>query len=563
MRLKTFAIDNYRSIKSAALNNLEGQTVLIGKNNEGKSNILRALNLAMATMHGYAGIAMHQRRLEILNHREQQFDWERDYPASLKNRYSRQNSTRFHLLFEFNEADKLAFAAEFKLKAPNTLQVSLFMYEGKGAGIVIFRDARELKSLAKKHMQTFKFILQRIHFNYIPAIRTEDLITDIIENMLSLHMENLRSNPEYVEAQNKLAELEKPVLEELAATIQAPLTEFLPDIKEVNISVSSRMRNFITPNDISLLINDGTKTSITQKGDGIKSLAAIALLKENRDRGSNGIVAIEEPESHLHPGAIHTLRDVISELGQNHQVIISSHNPLFVDRNNIGSNIIVDSGDAIPAKSIAQIRKTLGTRISDNLVSSKFALVVEGECDKRILEAILKAADPKLATAFMDRTIATHVLGGVSHLTQRLQSLQNEIFRSIAYLDNDEDGRRSSEQAKRYALIDNKSSFFSICNGMPNSELEDCINQEVYKDAIAEIYGVKLTGKLFQARTRKWTERVKSCFLSQGRAWNTDIEREVKILVTRAVEAAPETALNPHKAGSIEALNKFLLDLLK
>ena len=45
MKIKSFTITNYRSIKKAyniPLN--EDMTILIGKNNEGKSNILRALS---------------------------------------------------------------------------------------------------------------------------------------------------------------------------------------------------------------------------------------------------------------------------------------------------------------------------------------------------------------------------------------------------------------------------------------------------------------------------------------------------------------------------------------
>ncbi|MGH8336206.1 MAG: AAA family ATPase, partial [Gammaproteobacteria bacterium] len=43
--------------------------------------------------------------------------------------------------------------------------------------------------------------------------------------------------------------------------------------------------------------------------------------------GRNLVIAIEEPESHLHPRAIHEFKEVILELAQKHQVLLTSHNP--------------------------------------------------------------------------------------------------------------------------------------------------------------------------------------------------------------------------------------------
>ena len=47
MQLVNFSVTNYRSITKAHKINLQNITVLVGRNNEGKSNILMALNVAM------------------------------------------------------------------------------------------------------------------------------------------------------------------------------------------------------------------------------------------------------------------------------------------------------------------------------------------------------------------------------------------------------------------------------------------------------------------------------------------------------------------------------------
>ena len=79
------------------------------------------------------------------------------------------------------------------------------------------------------------------------------------------------------------------------------------------------------------------------------------------------ILAIEEPESHLHPSAIHQLRAVLADIASKHQVIMTTHCPLFVDRTSIKSNIIVHKNKAVPAKDVKEIRDILGVRASNNL----------------------------------------------------------------------------------------------------------------------------------------------------------------------------------------------------
>ncbi len=55
MKLNKFSVRNYRSIASQSDINLKSFNVLLGKNNEGKSNLLKALNIAMETLlkHGH------------------------------------------------------------------------------------------------------------------------------------------------------------------------------------------------------------------------------------------------------------------------------------------------------------------------------------------------------------------------------------------------------------------------------------------------------------------------------------------------------------------------------
>jgi len=133
----------------------------------------------------------------------------------------------------------------------------------------------------------------------------------------------------------------------------------LPSITNVSVTIPDDSRRSSFRNEFEIIIDDGTPTSLFYKGDGVKSLAALGLLKNRGSSVGASIIAIEEPESHLHPAAIHQLNEVIMTLGENNQVVLTTHNPLFVDRSDIRSNVIVNSGKAVPAKNIGQIRDLL------------------------------------------------------------------------------------------------------------------------------------------------------------------------------------------------------------
>lgn len=81
MKLITFSVKNYRSITTAHKISMNNYTVLVGKNNEGKSNILKALKLSMEVLihHSHRNI---RSRLKTYC----DYNWDRDFPVQFQNR---------------------------------------------------------------------------------------------------------------------------------------------------------------------------------------------------------------------------------------------------------------------------------------------------------------------------------------------------------------------------------------------------------------------------------------------------------------------------------------------
>ncbi len=131
--------------------------------------------------------------------------------------------------------------------------------------------------------------------------------------------------------------------------------------------------------------------------------------------------------------------------------------------------------------------------------------------------------------------------------------LKNSLCLTHTLLDNDESGRTAYFKAETDLLIEVSSCTMITCRGMENSEFEDCLLLDVYKDSVMDAFGVDLNAGTFR-NNDKWSERIKSTFLDQAKPWNGRILNQVKHVVSSSVLKKPRESLNEHKRNSIDAL---------
>lgn len=551
MQLVNFSVTNYRSITKAHKINLQNITVLVGRNNEGKSNILMALNVAMETMMQHANHA---------NVHERLYDWQRDFPVQLQQRKNNLDSV-FRLNFRLNHDENTEFFRITGIRSNEDIPIELKYGRDNRAKITVPKKGSS--SFNDKSEKVTAFICERIAINYIQAVRTEDMAMDVIHRLISTELSKLYDNEEYKSAEQTIYNLQEAVYNDIANRILAPLQEFLPQL--TNVEIRSRGRRLVWRgfrNDVDVILNDGTPTSILYKGDGIKSLVSLAILKESKNEIGASIIAIEEPESHLHPEAIHSLVNVIKGISENHQVIITTHNPLFVQRNNISNNIIVDHGTAKPAKNIKEIRELLGVLPEDNLINASHVLVVEGEDDKIALNKILSSLSPTIKDALIKNKLVIQPLAGATNLNYELSRLRSYVCRYFVFLDADEAGYDAAEKAIEKGLLSESDVKYSICNGNNISEFEDCLKKDFYIEAIRNKFSVDLGVTSFR-NSKKWSDRVKAVFLSQGQRWTDAVEKKVKMEVAKLIPVEDaDSVLDEHKRGSIDALVNALENML-
>jgi putative ATP-dependent endonuclease of OLD family len=561
MKLVAFSVTNYRSITSAYKLPMKQTTVLIGPNNEGKSNILRALVTALEILSSLAGASILKGRLRPYA-RTDSYDWRKDFPMALQGIQLKVESI-FALDFQLSADEITDFETEVGSKLNGTLPIELKI----GLQEISFRITKKgpgALTLSQKSESIARFVAKRININYIPAVRTAEGAHEIVTEIVSKELAIVEKDNEYIRALGAVAKLQQPVLDRISASIKDTLKEFLPNVKNVKVSIPQEARFRALRRACEIIVDDGTPTQLARKGDGVQSLAALSLMRHASASTSGQrdlILAIEEPESHLHPNAIHQLKSVLTDIGRKHQVIMTTHCPLFVDRASIKSNILVHNNKASPAKDVRQIREILGVRAADNLQHAELILLVEGEDDRISLRSLLSHNSAPLKVALSQGTLAIDTLRGGSNLAYKLTQVREAVCLAYCFLDHDKAGIEAFDKAEKEGLVTPAEVTMASCAGMKESEMEDLFDESLYNKMLFNKYGIPVNHPKFRGNN-KWSDRVRETFKALGKPWSDQMEAKVKLDVAELAADNPATALNSHKRNSFDALCEALTSKL-
>jgi hypothetical protein len=560
MKLVTFSLQKYRSIKRAERLKLGDLTILVGPNNEGKSNILRGLVVGMRVLSLAERTGLVRGRYRTAPYRalrsseSQDYDWERDFPLDLQES-SPEGKTIFDFEFELSPVEIGQFKSEVKSSLNGLLPIRLSL----GSDVVEFEVKKKGpggKTLTAKRNPIARFVGGRLQIHYIPSVRTARSAMEVVDDMVGQRLRAVEQSEGYQEALRSIEALQAPVLEELSASIQASLQQFLPQVGNVEIRIPEEGR-YAGLRRSQIIVDDGTPTDLQLKGDGVQSLAAISLTRHLSQQMSGDrelILAVEEPEAHLHPRAIHQIRNVLADIAATQQVVVTTHSPLLTNRLDVSSNIIVDRSRARPAKNIKQVRDVLGVRVSDNLAMAQLVLVVEGESDAIAMRALLPDASDSIREAIESGMFAIDLIGGAGNLTYKLSQLSDCLCSYHVFLDNDASARAAATKAELDGLLDASQRTYAMCPDKTESEIEDLYDLDVYASRIKAAYNVDLQDKGFTQSKFRWSDRMKKAFHKSGQPWDDKVSRQVKLDVAHLVDAQPGAALQGGLSGPFDSL---------
>ena len=529
MRLESFQVNYFRSIKNSEPIHLNQKTIIVGKNNEGKSNYLKALNIALSILLDRRRVELFIRRKRYLND-DSIFNWERDYPVNLQNK-KRQPSTKFKLTFNLTNEDVENIKSLINVEIKFELIIEIEINKNDLSLNIYYTPKNIRKKLKESQIdKVCDYITKEIYFTYIPAIRTERASLNIIESLINKKLDSLEENEDYNKAKSFIQSKQNELLINLSHELVDKLHTFVPELKNVQLSAEYESRHsYGSRYDYKFIVDDGNPTEISYKGDGFKSLVTLALLHDKGQSNKNNIIAIEEPEAHLHSGAIHKLKSILEDIYNNNQIILTTHNQVFIDRDVVSNNIMVDSGKIKKVKDIKQLRNILGVELSDNLISCERILLVEGSTDSKLLLNLLPLLNPEIKEKIKKGQLIISSVGGVKYLTQYVNFYKNVLCDVVILTDSDKDGHDIQDKLLSEHILETKSMFFVDNINYPNknSEMENIIKPNFVKQFMLN-YLVEFNLADYQTSKLKWSEEIKKQFLQNGHTFNDDVEAKLK-----------------------------------
>ena len=530
LKLESFSVDNFRSITSARKILLDGYTLLVGPNNEGKSNILHALVAAMRAIEAYSKGSTSQSYAMI--NRQSDFDWKRDFPISRQESKRGSKTSKVSLRFQLTDDEIAEFVTEIECRLDGFLPIDIEFGEASFS-VTIAKPGRGHATLNKNKRRVCKFISRRMQLLYVPAVRTASSAQNIIKDSVDSALKVVENDSDYQQAMRRIEELQRPVLDAIAGEVLSNVQQFVGGVKSIELRIGEdRYRSL--RRDIDIFIDDGALTHLRRKGDGVQSLVAVGLMRYSARQllvGDTLLVAIEEPEAHLHPTAVHELRNVITSISESSQVIVSSHSPLFVDRTKLSRNIIVQRAKASPATSFAELRKALGVRFSDNLENAQLILLVEGASDVASIRALIESRSGLLSSALGAGNLQIEGLGSASNLVQKASYYLTSACAVHAFLDDDLSGRLSGKKAIDGGLLKISDLNYAKFPGRVESELENFVKPAVYADAFIREFEVDVYSNLKGVGKQKWSQEMKLRFERAGKQWDDSSKTIAKQLV--------------------------------
>lgn len=522
MKLSYISIENYRSITTAHKIEPSSLTVLIGKNNEGKSNTVKAIALGMEIIGRIGRIGRRRSRVFY-----DFYDWDHDFPIGLqKSKKLKNKSTkiRFDFRLKENEIDELYELIGSKINGELSIYIELG--ENHKLSVTVPKKGKNAKTLSSKISIICSFIYSHFEVQYIPAIRSGEDAMSVMNDLLELELRNINDQV-YIDSLDYINKKQEEVIDDLLKKLTKDLKDFLPEIKKISLNYNTyKSQNIYNRRRLNVMIDDGVLTDLSYKGDGVKSLITMALLS-NTSNNKDRLVIVDEPENSLHPGAIRYISGVLHQLSNSCQVIISTHDAIFINRSNVSSNWIVDNHKATQAKRIDDIRKNLGIICSDNLIYSDYVIVVEGPTDKDFLLNVFKSHS-KIMDAIQSNYISINAIGGINNLKFKVSSLQRYCCNYLLILDYDKAGKEGIKNVKdNFSVPEGNIRFFRKERDNCECELEDLLDPRIYKEYLLK-NGIDISSSKFKDNSKKWSKRIADIASEAGIDFNSDFENDLK-----------------------------------
>jgi predicted ATP-dependent endonuclease of OLD family len=477
--LSRIFIQNYRSISQLDISFSPGKNVLVGKNNAGKSNIIKAIDLVLGEFtpdyKRSNNISLDDFYMVETKRSESFIIWcelTRELDESIDFTTLRENNSGYQISkckyrekrrFEIsdmsediqnafkipkedgyiwvNTTDLISGDLENELNPMFRFAYSLFVDQKEG-----IIDRKELRFFYKEDdehdwIMSFRGVFRNelLQSAIIPSFR--DPQTQLKLNDWSWFgklMKSVTTNSSCEEELNQALESVKEVSNKIFESVTDKVTN--SSIKTTFPGTTLHFQ-FNTENKTDLFkscviyVDDGFKSQLSEKGSGIQSAVIVSLftyyMREINTK-SSALLCIEEPELYLHPHGRRVLNKRLDDFldDDRNQVILSTHNVEFLNSPRDDRLILITKdSNGTKAKSVnsRDIRKLLLDNNQNEVFFADKVIVCEGY-DKYVVEFIASELFPGALDEDNVSVIQVSGKDNLCEMTKMLRSLQIKSY---------------------------------------------------------------------------------------------------------------------------------------
>ncbi|MEJ7736116.1 MAG: AAA family ATPase [Chitinophagaceae bacterium] len=525
MELKEIQIKNFRSIKDEKISFNHNCLVLIGKNEAGKTKVLKAI----ASLFGLYEVSDRDKRKRIDNEKISEFLIWAVYILDSKDF----KTVEERIIEKYEGVENIKFKSGISLedylkKVFYNINNKILIGDDEKPALVhwTFPNKKEIELESQLFITgtiisttgTIKFDLDKIALEIVSTLYKESNFkchywqySDSYLLPSSVDIDEFIATPSKFKAfENVFAlcgrgDIKKEfqvaksedgdysnLLEQVSKKVTTTFQRIWKDFKGTSIQ--------LLPNGDEILIKvvDKAKYSFEDRSDGFKKFICILLMLSTESRSNKileyDIILIDEPDQSLYPTSAQYLRDELLEIAKKSKVIYSTHSQYMIDSTCLDRHIVVEKADDItvlkkedanaPYTTDELLRRAIGSSIFECLKPKN--IIFEGYLDKELFNKYCKFH--KVEKEFSNYgTVYLSGISGVETLVQIL-TLANKQFVIVA--DSDETSKNKRIDFERNFPEYKKSwlAYGDVCKNVSTMEdfstvlhIEDQLKKNSYE----------------------------------------------------------------------------------
>jgi predicted ATPase len=337
--IKKIAIEHYKSIASARLS-LERTSILVGSNSAGKSNFIDVIAfLRDAVVHGLDQSVSERHGIDSII----QWSPTRPYNLEITVEYQTENGN-----------GRYSVKLSSRARQPTVLEESGSWRANEQANTIYFSRDKKMVQLFNVSEQTQKnfarfidspsddeLFIQLARFPY-PELQGFRYLHRTISDFKVYNIyPNTIQTPQRSSNESELSSSGDnlhSILKTMVASKSAPVRNRYQEIISTMSKIIPNLERILVKNVSGLLwpifeVSDGTgrrhQFNVSQISDG--ALRVLGILTALYQPRPPRVIAIEEPEQNIHPGALGLIAEAFKDISLRIQILTTTHSPHMLD----------------------------------------------------------------------------------------------------------------------------------------------------------------------------------------------------------------------------------------